>query len=96
MRVPGANPENRAFDGTKGQKFVHLNLNLSSVKALVVIFYYKTESVEFKKRHGLFFFSPRAVCLKGTEEEDDFVTTDARFSSNTLGNPFTKMSFARE
>lgn len=71
MRVPGANSENRAFDGTKGQKFVHLNLNLSSVKALVVIFCYKTESVEFKKkRHGLF-FPPRAVCSKGTEEEDE-------------------------
>lgn len=54
MRVPGANSENRTFDDTKGQKFVHLNLNLSSVKALVVIFYYKTESVEFKKkRHRL-------------------------------------------
>lgn len=66
MRVPVVNSENRAFDDTKGQKLVHLNLNLSSVKALVVIFYYETDSVELKKT--LFFC---ACCFKGTEEEDE-------------------------
>lgn len=70
MRAPVANSENRAFDDTKGQKFVCLNLNLSSVKAFVVIFYYKTDSVELKKKDTGFFFL-RAVCLKGTEEEDE-------------------------
>ena len=50
MRAPVANSGNRAFDDTKGQKFVRLNLNLSSVKAFVVIFYYKTDTVELKKK----------------------------------------------
>lgn len=97
MRAPVANSENRAFDDTKGQKFVRLNLNLSSVKAFVVIFYYKTDSVEFKKKDTGFFFY--ACCLfKGNPggRLHNFITTDVRFSCNTLGNPFTKMSLARE
>lgn len=42
MWVPVASSEDMAFDVsrncTKGQKFVQLSLNLSSAKALVVIF----------------------------------------------------------